>query len=226
MFFHISRKKFRAEVAKRTVAALDHAMTQMATDIHDHIIQKLAILELDVYRLKQCANDPVEVKNLMTQMRGNYDRLMEALDMATGKAALRPMAGDTLVAMLEALCQEMALPGIGHIHFSHEGTEAPLDRQVYMHIVPIVKALIRNAFRHSAASHIWVRLQWQPGMLTIEVEDDGSNATKQQGIIARLEKKDNTLKMRIREIGAAISYHQGAKGLLAIVRVRVEGLAG
>jgi signal transduction histidine kinase len=86
-----------------------------------------------------------------------------------------------------------------------------------MYLFRIVQELVHNAFKHSAAWHVWVRLTWEAQKLIIEVEDDGSGFSKIPEFIDRLKKKHNSLKMRTLAIGAKISYLQGEKGLMAHV---------
>jgi signal transduction histidine kinase len=90
-----------------------------------------------------------------------------------------------------------------------------------MHVFRIVQELIHNAFKHSAAWHIWVRLTWSNQGIIIEVEDDGSGFSKVQEFVKRLKSKNNTLKLRSMTIGATIEYLQGSKGLLARVSLNV-----
>jgi signal transduction histidine kinase len=116
----------------------------------------------------------------------------------------------------------MEQPGAAHIHFESDGTPQSIENQQEMYILRIVQELIHNAFKHSSAWHIWVRLKWDSSQLAIEVEDDGSGFSRIPEFISRLKKKNNTLKMRTLAIGASIDYLQGAKGLLARVRLRLQ----
>ena len=97
-----------------------------------------------------------------------------------------------------------------------------MDVQREMYLVRIVQELIQNAFKHSSAWHIWVRLYWDPEILIIEVEDDGSGFSRISEFINKLKKKTNTLKMRTLAINASIDYVHGAKGLLARIKLNIH----
>jgi signal transduction histidine kinase len=112
--------------------------------------------------------------------------------------------------------------GTGHIHFTNEGASKSLTPQVETYLLRIIQELIYNAFRHSSAWHVWVRVNWEKGLLKIEVEDDGSGFAKIQEFKERLKVKHNTLKMRSIVIGGFLSYHQGANGLLARVELKLK----
>jgi signal transduction histidine kinase len=130
--------------------------------------------------------------------------------------------GETLANTLELLCQNMEHPGTGHIHFDNDGTPISLEPQTERYLFRIVQELIHNAFKHSSAWHIWVRLKWTFEQLTIEVEDDGTGFSKIPDFIKRLKRKNNTLKLRSTIIGANIQYSQGEKGLLAKIMLQTK----
>ena len=100
-------------------------------------------------------------------------------------------------------------------NYTGEEKAIPSSNQTYLY--RIVQELIHNAFKHSSAWHVWVRMNWEPSGLILEVEDDGTGFHKISEFLDRLKKKHNTLKMRSQAIGASISYHHGQKGLLAKV---------
>lgn len=116
---------------------------------------------------------------------------------------------------LELLCQNMERPGAGNIHFNSHGEQQNILTYNQTHLCRVVQELIHNAFKHSAAWHVWVHMKWETDQLILEVEDDGSGFQRVSEFIERLRKKNNTLKMRSQLIGALITYHQGPKGLLA-----------
>jgi signal transduction histidine kinase len=115
----------------------------------------------------------------------------------------------------------MEHPGTGHIHFENEGNPVSLEPQTERYLFRIVQELIHNAFKHSSAWHVWVRLNWEEAQLVIEVEDDGTGFSKIPEFIRRLKSKNNTLKVRASILGASIHYSQGKKGLLARVTLNM-----
>lgn len=56
-----------------------------------------------------------------------------------------------------------------------EGIEdSPLDRAQSLHLFRIVREALSNVIRHSQATHLQVRVHWQPHSLNLEVIDDGA----------------------------------------------------
>jgi two-component system NarL family sensor kinase len=132
---------------------------------------------------------------------------------------LMPVASsdESLTMALETLCKNWPQNAMGNIHFEDAGEEVPLSNLCYTYLYRIVQELIHNAFTHSTAWHIWVRLNWTSNGLRIEIEDDGTDSEKTSDTIAKLRKKVNTLRVRSKAIGAKLTFHRGKKGLLARV---------
>lgn len=212
----VSRQKLEAEISKRAAEACERAIAEIGAELHDNLIQKLTSFRLYMPRAERSCSDEV----LIVKMEVDLADLIRVARHISRKMLSVRTEGDTLMSMLQRLCRMLEGPTTSRIYFTAEGEPAPIDEYVESHIVRIVQELIQNAYKHSAAWHIWVRLRWQPGLLTIEVEDDGTGFSHIQEFIGRLKNKNNTLRIRSRTIGASIDYAQGAKGLLARFELR------
>ena len=193
----------------------------MGAEIHDDLIQKLSVFRLYLDRLERSANDPEEVERLLLGMRTDFENVIQSIRRVSRQ--LMPVhTSGSFEEEVQLLSQNMERPGAGNIHLSFNGEErsiAPTDR---LYILRIIQELIHNAFKHSAAWHIWVRVQWLHDVLIAEVEDDGAGFHKISEFIERLRKKNNTLKMRSQTLGASLTYHQGEKGLLARLEYKLK----
>ena len=218
MPLYTSSKKLETEIARRTAEACDQIISEMGAELHDDLIQKLSIFRLYIDRIERSASNQAEIESLAIQMRTDFEQVVRVIRNISKRLLPARLEGDTLVNTLEMLCQNMEHPGTGHIHFESKGTPIHIPDQVEMYLFRIVQELIHNAFKHSAAWHIWVRLTWSAKNITIEVEDDGSGFAKIPEFIDRLKKKFNTLKMRSLAIGASLEYKQGEKGLVARIK--------
>lgn len=222
MAIFLSNKKLESEISKRAAEACDQIISEMGAELHDDLIQKLSVFRLYIDRMERSSGDQAEIESLSIKMRSEFDRVIHAVRNISRRLLPAKMEGDTLVKTLEILCQNMEHPGTGHIHFENEGSPVFLENQVERYLFRIVQELIHNAFKHSSAWHIWVRLKWTPDKLVVEVEDDGTGFSKIPEFIERLKRKNNTLKLRSTIIGANISYSQGEKGLLARLVLKTE----
>jgi signal transduction histidine kinase len=212
-----SQKSFETEVSKHVAEICDQIISEMGAEIHDDLIQKLSVLGLYLDRLDRCANNPAETAKLLISMRSDFENVVQAIRRISRKLMVPSLEHDSFQSDLELLCQNMERPGAGNIHFVCSGQNQGISQFKQAHLYRIVQELIHNAFKHSAAWHVWVRMHWEPHEVILEVEDDGTGSHKFSEFIERLRKKHNTLRMRSLAIGALITYNQGQHGLLAKV---------
>lgn len=218
----ISPKRLESEIARRTAEACEQIISEMGAELHDDLIQKLSVLRLYIDRMERASGNQSEIDALSIKMRSEFDQVIRVVRNISRRLLPAKMEGDTLEKTLEILCQNMEHPGTGHIHFENNGTPLALEEQTERYLFRIVQELIHNAFKHSSAWHIWVRLHWHPDSLVLEVEDDGTGFSKIPEFIQRLKSKNNTLKLRSSIIGASIEYAQGDKGLLARLVLKIN----
>lgn len=210
-------KKTDAEISRQAMEACEQIITEMGAELHDDLIQKLSIFRLYMDRLERSVNDPKECETLLIKMRADFQEVVQSVRKISRQLMPVRMDDDSFQKGIEMLCQNMERANTEHIHFEYSGTEQKIPALSEAYLYRVVQELIHNAFKHSSAWHIWVRLHWSSGKLIVEVEDDGTGFHKIDEFIERLRKKHNTLKMRTLVIGASISYQHGQKGLLAHV---------
>lgn len=221
MAIFLSSKKLESEVSRRAAETCEQIISEMGAELHDDLIQKLSVFRLYLDRMERSSGDQAEIDSLSIKMRSEFDQVIHVVRNISRRLLPVKMEGDTLDKTIELLCQNMEHPGTGHIHFENEGSPKPLEEQVERYIFRIVQELIHNAFKHSSAWHIWVRLKWKTDSLIVEVEDDGTGFSKIPEFIERLKRKNNTLKLRSTIIGAKLNYSQGQKGLLAKLKMEL-----
>lgn len=212
-----SQKKLEAEISKRAAEICDQIIFEMGAELHDDLIQKLSIFRLYLDRLERSVHSPSETEALLINMRTDFENVIHSVRRISRKLLPEHTDQNSLIDTIELLCKSLERPGFGNIYFESTGTEQNISIFCRSYLYRIVQELIHNAFKHSSAWHVWVRLKWEQKNLFIEVEDDGSGFNKISEFIERLRKKNNTLKLRSTAIGATITYHHGEKGLLAKV---------
>ena len=215
MAIFLSKTKLESEISKRVAETCEQIISEMGAELHDDLIQKLSVFRLYIDRMERSSGNQAEIDSLSIKMRSEFDQVIHVVRNISRRLLPATTEGETLDKTLEILCQNMEHPGTGHIHFESSGPPTSLDPQVERYLFRIVQELIHNAFKHSSAWHIWIRLTWHLDRLQLEVEDDGTGFSKIPEYIHRLKTKNNTLKLRSDTIGATITYSQGEKGLLA-----------
>jgi len=216
-----SRKKFDSAVAHQATEACDQIMNEMGAEIHDDLIQKLSIFGFYLDRIQGSGQMSAEMEELVINMRTDFENVSHAVRRVSRRLLQVKMEYDSFKTSVEVLCQNMESSKSGNIHFEHMGIEQNIPALSQSHLYRIIQELIHNAFKHSSAWHIWVRLRWESTTVIVEVEDDGVDVYNTPNFMDRLRMKYNTLRMRTQVLGGSITYRQGDKGLLAKVELPI-----
>jgi signal transduction histidine kinase len=219
--FFVTSKKFEQEVSRQVAEACDQITSEMGAEIHDDLIQKLSIFRLYLDRLEQSVHNPDETARLLLSMRSDFENVIQSVRRISRQLMPVNTADSPLSEGIKLLCQDMERPVSGNIHLEVSGDEQRISLFSATYLLRIIQELIHNAFKHSSAWHIWVRLEWSSKYLIIEVEDDGTGFHRISDFIDRLRAKNNTLRMRSQTLGASLTYHHGKNGLLARVQYRL-----
>jgi len=216
-----SRPELDAEVSRRALDATEHIIAEMGAELHDDLIQRLSIFRLYLDRLDRAKGDAAETEVLITSMNADFQEVVESVRRISRRLMPVNAPTDSLESRIRNLCQNMERPGGGTIHVTQSGTEPAVPEKDAIHLLRIVQELIHNAFKHSAAWHVHIRLTWTENTLAIEVEDDGTAFSKIESFLSVLNTKNNTLRMRAGILQAPLHYASGNRGLLAQLAYRV-----
>ncbi|MBS1976291.1 MAG: hypothetical protein JST46_02900 [Bacteroidetes bacterium] len=217
-----SQKDFDTAVSGTAMEYCEEVISQMGAEIHDDLIQRLTILRLYLDRLERSHADPAEVASVIAAMQADFQQVVESVRKISRQLLPMKFENDSFQKGIHLLCQNLERPGAGTIHFNSVGPDCTLQPPADLHLYRIAQELIHNAIRHSAAWHVWVSVQHRVNSILVEVEDDGTGFSKITDAISALNRKQNTLRMRSRIIGARIEYLQGERGLLARVEMPIH----
>lgn len=219
--FFKSREQRHADVSRRALEATEQIIAEMGAELHDDLIQRLSVFRLYLDRLDRAKGDAAQTEALITSMNADFLDVVDSVRRISRRLMPVNAPTDSLETRIRTLCQNMERPGAGTIHLSQTGTEPAIPEKDAIHLLRIVQELIHNAFKHSSAWHVFVRLDWHDAQLTIEVEDDGTAFSKIESFLTVLNTKNNTLRMRAGILQARLDYAGGNRGLLARLVYRV-----
>jgi len=168
-----------AHVYDTRVQARVDERTRIARDLHDTLLQSFHAL---IFRLQATANT-LPQSPARQELERTIDQAAEAI--TEGRDAVQNLRGSTLVTndlaeALGTLGAELASDRVGEpdrrtpvVDVTVEGTPRDLHPVVRDDIYRITGEALRNAFRHSGARRIEVRIHYDDRQLRVAVRDDG-----------------------------------------------------
>jgi two-component system sensor histidine kinase UhpB len=168
----------RRRASSGALEAQEEERARVARDLHDEVNQSLTglLLRLEAAREKappQLAGELAEIRALANQA------MQELLTLAR---QLRPTALDDLglKAALAGHVRELSNQGGIEAGFESRGELSGLPEDVQIVVYRVAQEALSNAYRHSGARRVGVRLSRVDGTVELDVGDDGQGFTFDQ----------------------------------------------
>ena len=221
----VAAEQLRA-LASRLQQVREEERTEVAREIHDELGQALTGLKLDIAWMK---NRLPRNHAMMEQCASVIERIDQTL------TAVRRIATELRPSILDQLGLAAALEWQGQEFRARTGIDVTTEIVVDDALIPdklgssafrILQESLTNVLRHSKATHVAIRLERTPSLLTLEITDNGVgasptylNGTRSLGVIG----------MRVRalacggEFSIAGTPGKGTTVLLRVPLATVEG---
>ena len=164
----------RSDLAQKLIAAQESTLRHISRELHDDFGQILTAMGAMLGRARNQVPEGSELRTDLLEVR---EIAQSTLDKVRSLSqALHPVMLDE--AGLEQTI-EWYLPvverqtGIG-ISYEKSGTPFSVNGNSAVHIYRVLQEALNNVARHSGAKQAWVRLQFSPDRLELQVEDHGS----------------------------------------------------
>ncbi len=153
---------------------------RLARELHDQTAQALVALGHRQQMLKPYLKDDVRAVELQAEIRQMIQNALE--DLRRIVRALRPVYLEELglVPALQMLTRDLGGEGKMTVHFEKIGTPQRLTPEHEIALYRIAQEALNNAWRHSHATQVWLRVQFAEGQVIISVRDNGRGFSPQQ----------------------------------------------
>lgn len=164
----------KEERLKRVSAAIDSQEKErqrLSRELHDGIGQGIIGIRLRLAALENKVSDQIK-KDLNNIIKINDDLVDEV---RTSSNALMPpaLAEFGLMSALQSIARTIKDSGSMDVFIDGEIPDGLFGRKPVLYIFRILQEAMNNALRHSSATRIDVRINTSPGILNLEVADNG-----------------------------------------------------
>jgi PAS domain S-box-containing protein len=174
----ISERKLSEEalssVSRRLIEAQEQERTRIARDLHDDINQRLALLAIELERLKISIPDSSgavllrvdELKKQTSEIANDIQALSHELH----SPRLEYLG---IVAAMRGFCQEFGEQQRVEIDFRSHDLPGPVPPDVSLCLFRVLQEALHNAAKHSGAPRFAVQLWGTPSEIHLTVGDSG-----------------------------------------------------
>lgn len=157
-------------LASKLALAEERERRRIATDIHDHIGQSLAVCKLRLGMLRESL-DPEQL-SVVDEVRALLSQIMEQTRSLTFELSPTILYELGLGAAIEWLMDQRSHFGV-FIEFKGDRANHGIDRNAEIMLFQAVRELLTNVIKHAHATRASIRLAYETKTVVIEIEDDG-----------------------------------------------------
>jgi len=213
----------RSDLAQKLISTQESTLRHISRELHDEFGQVLTAIGSMLGRAGKHApegsplrGDLKEVQEIAQSTLNNIRTLSQALH-----PVLLEEAGleSTLDWYIPTVSRQTGLA----LHYEKTGRTFPVETSAGVHIYRVLQEALNNVSRHSGATDAWIRLNYSPDSLELEVEDHGKGFVAEKlprgiGLVAMRERAEligGTLAISPRSQG-------GTRVRLQIPRTKVD----
>jgi PAS domain S-box-containing protein len=164
-----------SSVSSRLIEAQEQERTRIARDLHDDINQRLALLAIEMERVKMEVPDVnVEVLSRMDKLRKHTSEIASDIQALSHQLHSPRLEYLGMVAAMEGFCQEFGEKQKLEIDFKSDDLARPLPPDISLSLFRVLQEALHNAAKHSGGSRFAVRLWGTPGEIHLMVNDAGA----------------------------------------------------
>jgi PAS domain S-box-containing protein len=188
----LSESRKRRQLSKRLIDLLERERQRIATDLHDHVGQRLTILKMDLEKIKAQLKpaDTLLTDRIQAAINKTVQTIKDTKNISYG---LRPSILDNLglVPTVHALLDDIKLHSNLRINFFSRNIPQRFDTEKQLAIYRIIQEAMTNIMKHARAEKVFVNLIKRGEILSLSVEDDGIGF-KPSEVADREERKGTT----------------------------------
>ncbi|WP_324394310.1 ATP-binding protein [Aggregatilinea sp.] len=175
---HMAKRVQAAQVSMHDyigaiTSAQEDERRRLARELHDQTAQALVALGHRQQMLKPHLTDDPTAAELHAEIRRMIQDTIE--DLRRIVRALRPVYLEELglVPALQMLTRDLGPHDSMTVHFDKTGTPRRLAPEHEIALYRIAQEALNNAWQHSDATQIWLRVHFEAAQVTLSVRDNG-----------------------------------------------------
>jgi PAS domain S-box-containing protein len=161
-------------LAGRLIHNQEEERSRLARELHDDIVQRLAVFAIDIGKLEgELMDQPAPVQEKLSEMKRGMIKISG--DVHNLSRRLHPSILDDLglIKAVESECANFSRREGAEIVFDHENIPTDMPKDISLPLYRIIQEGLRNISKHACADHISVSLKGTDHEVLLSVQDDG-----------------------------------------------------
>jgi signal transduction histidine kinase len=161
-------------MSRRLIQAQEQERVRIARELHDHINQRLAMLQIDLDRIRQHASiSDTELQVRIKEQCGCISEISWEVQAISHRLHSSKLEFLGLVAACRSFCAELLERQKLKVDFVAHGVPRVLPQEVSLVLFRVLQESLQNATKYSESQHFEVRLRGNDKEIQLTVRDNG-----------------------------------------------------
>jgi signal transduction histidine kinase len=161
------------DLSGRLIHAQEEERSRVARELHDDLSQRMALLSIELEQLADAMSNSAKMRRRFESIQNQAQEISS--DIHRLSYSLHPSKLDHLglAAAIKSLCEQINAGGKLRVYLHQESFPEMLPKDITLCLFRIAQETLRNAVKHSHASHVRVHVQMSGDVVRLNVIDDG-----------------------------------------------------
>jgi len=215
-FIDITERKLAeaalAGVSRKLIEAHEQERTRIARDLHDDVVQRLALLSLELEGVKEDVPDVAsELRSRIGTLQNEATRITDDVQLLSHELHSSKLEYLGIVGATKNFCEEFGERQKVEIDFQSHDVPTALPAELSLSLFRVLQEALRNAMKHSGVKRFEVRLWGSTGEIHLTISDlgagfDTGTAMKSTGLGL------TSMQERLRLVHGELSINSQPKG--------------
>jgi len=160
------------DVSGRLINAQEEERSRVARELHDDLSQRMALLSIELEQLGQAMNGSARIRRRFENLQNQAQEISSDIHRLSYRLHPSKLDHLGLAAAIKTLCEQLNAGNL-RVYLHQQGFPAPLPNDITLCVFRIAQEALRNAVKHSKATHCRVILKRSPQAVHLSVLDDG-----------------------------------------------------
>lgn len=162
------------DLAKKLISSQEDERKRIARDLHDDINQRLALLSVEIQRMRDVAPATYgELRSRMDELGRRTSEISNGVQSLSHELHSSRLDYLGLVSAMKGFCGEFGEKHKVEIDFNSEGVSPTLPQEISICLFRVMQEGLHNALKHSGVRFFEVKLHGSPSEVQLTVRDSG-----------------------------------------------------
>lgn len=172
-----------SSIGRRLIEAHEEERTWIGRELHDDIVQRLALVAIELDRCRRLTAVSVdELKDHARHAQGSVEEIANDIQRISRHLHPSKLEYLGLGAAAKSLCKELSEQHKVEIDFRHSGLPLTISREISLCLFRILQEALQNAVKHSGGRHFKAELLGTPQQIQLTVSDTGVGFDFQEAV--------------------------------------------